>query len=351
MGYELKIEADLKLDFSSVLIRPKPNPLSSRRDVELKREFRFPNSPLAWAAFPIVASNMDTVGTIKMATALANRDACAALSKYYSIVQLEKFFRKIESRNSFFSMGSGIADLEKLRELRKKVPISKICIEIANGYIDEFPKLVRTVRAENPDSIIMAGSVCTPDMTQILIEAGADIIRVGIGSGSVCTTRKVTGVGYPQLSAVIECSDAAHGLGGLVCSDGGCTVPGDICKAFGGGADFVMLGGMLAGHIESEGKIRYASKQGKKIPVGMQFYGMASKVAQQKHFGGMSSYRAAEGKVVEVPYRGAVNETIDEISGGVRSMMTYIGAKDLSEIPANTSFVRVTNQLNTVYGE
>lgn len=293
---------------------------------------------------------MDSTGTFRMAKALSEHDAMTALSKYYNFTDITKFFQKQESDNAFYSMGIGNDELAKFAKVKSKISVSKICIEIANGYIPDLTKFVANARRDNPTAIIMAGSVCTPEGTIQLLKAGADIIRVGIGSGSVCTTRKITGVGYPQLSAVLECAEAAHTEGGFICSDGGCVVPGDICKAFGAGADFVMLGGMLAGHAECEGKIKYGRKQGKKAPVSMQFYGMASSIAQKKHAGGIASYRAPEGKVVEVPYRGDVSETIQEIAGGLRSMMTYIGAKQLSEVPAKTTFIRVGTQLNNVFG-
>lgn len=293
---------------------------------------------------------MDTTGTFRMAKALAEHDALTALSKYYAVGDIVKFFQKQESEGAFYSMGIGTDELERFAKVKTKISISKICIEVANGYIPDLVRFVAKARAENPSALIMAGSVCTPEITKILLKAGADIIRVGIGSGSVCTTRKITGVGYPQLSTILECAEAAHEEDGFICSDGGCVTPGDICKAFGAGADFVMLGGMLAGHAECEGTIKYGKKGGKKVPLTMQFYGMASQVAQRKHAGGVASYRAPEGKVVEVPYRGHVSETLQEITGGLRSMMTYIGAKELSEASAKTTFVRVGAQLNTVYG-
>jgi GMP reductase len=346
----VKIDSDGKLDFKDVLIRPAPGTLSSRRDVDVQRTFKFRHGANTWTGLPIIASNMDTTGTFKMGLALLRHGALTALSKYYDAADLETFFHTAGGENAFWSMGITPDDLDKLRAVKRKISISKICIEVANGYVPDLPKFVATVRKENSNALIMAGSVCTPEMTGILVDAGADIIRVGIGSGSVCITRKVTGVGYPQLSAIIECSEAAHQAEGFVCSDGGCTVPGDICKAFGGGSDFVMLGGMLAGHDECEGKMKYRKKGNKKVPVSMQFYGMASSVAQEKHFGRLASYRAVEGKVVDVPYRGSVEHTILEIVGGLRSMMTYIDAKTLAEIPAKIHFIRVGAQLNNVYG-
>src|SRR4029077_12051869 len=227
---------------------------------------------------------------------------------------------------------------------------TKISIDVANGYTESFLKAVSRTRDENRDAVIMAGTIVAAEMAEALILAGADIVRVGIGSGSVCTTRDLTGVGYPQLSAIIECADAAHGLKGQVCADGGCTVPGDVAKAYGAGADFVMLGGMLAGHDECDGEIHYEERDGEKVPVGMTFYGMSSETAMKKHSGGVARYRAAEGKSVETPYRGPVDGTMGEIMGGVRSMMTYIGAAHLKEVPKRTTFVRVSAQTNDVFG-
>lgn len=350
-GFDLKIEADRKLDFRDVLIRPRPSRLSSRREVNITRIFEFPHTAMGWTGFPLIASNMDATGTIRMARALARHNALTALSKYYEVQELAQFFTTQESENSFYTMGITTDDWDKLEALKSRISVEKICIEVANGYIKDLQEFVDRVRKANANSIIMAGSVCTPEMTQNLLRAGADIIRVGIGSGSVCITRKLTGVGYPQLSAILECSEAAHQVNGFICSDGGCTTAGDVCKAYGAGADFVMLGGMLTGHTECEGKIRYKTSGGRKRPVSMQFYGMASALAQKKHYGGVSSYGVPEGIVVEVPYRGNVATTLQDIMGGLRSMMTYIDAKELAEVPAKTSFVRVGAQLNTVYGE
>jgi GMP reductase len=350
-GKVVEVDQDLKLDFRDVLIRPRPSSINSRKDVSLTRAFQFPRSSRTWAVMPLIASNMDSTGTIAMAKALAKFEALTAISKYIDAKAQAKFFGTPESAYAFFSMGATSSDLDRLNAIKSRGPIGKISIEVANGYIEALPKFIATVRKENPKAIILAGSVCTPEGTINLLRAGADIARVGIGPGSVCITRKITGIGYPQLSATIECAEAAHMEGGLICSDGGCTVPGDVCKAFGAGADFVMLGGMLAGHEECYGQVTYKQTSGKKIPVSMTFYGMASDLAQKKHYGGKSSYSAAEGKTVSVPYRGRVADTIAEILGGIRSMMTYINAPDLASIPAQTQFVRVGAQLNTVFDD
>ena len=346
----MRIENDIKLDFKDVLFRPKRSTLSSRNDVDINRTFRFLHTGTEWSGFPLIAANMDVTGTIGMARALARSGALTALHKHYPVKDLIGAFKGAEGASAFLSIGTTEADFAKLAAVKAKAKINLICLDVANGYTEKFLDTVKRVRDAHPDAGIMAGNVVTGDMTEALILAGADIVKIGIGPGSVCTTRKMTGVGYPQLSAIIECADAAHGLKGLVCADGGCTSPGDIAKAYGAGADFVMLGGMLAGHDECEGEIRWEVRDKKKVPAAMVFYGMSSDVAMTKYSGGVAHYRASEGKVVEVPYRGPVENTMQEIMGGVRSMMTYIGATKLKEVPKRTTFVRVTSQLNTVFG-
>jgi GMP reductase len=346
----MRIESDVKLDFKDVLIRPKRSTLNSRNSVDIRRAFRFLHTGAEWRGFPLIAANMDVTGTMSIARALGKHGALTALHKHYPESALAEFFASEDGAHAFYSLGITAGDLEKLASVRKRTPIHFLCIDVANGYAEKFLDTVKRVRDENPKSVIMAGNVVTGDMTEALVLAGADIVKIGIGPGSVCTTRKVTGVGYPQLSAIIECADAAHGLKGQVCADGGCTVPGDVAKAYGAGADFVMLGGMLAGHDECDGEIRYEEHDGKKVPVAMAFYGMSSETAMKRHSGGVARYRAAEGKTVETPYRGPVDHTMSEIMGGVRSMMTYIGATQLKEVPKRTTFVRVTAQTNDVFG-
>ena len=346
----MRIETDVKLDFKDVLIRPKRSTLNSRNEVDIHRAFRFYHTASEWKGFPLIAANMDVTGTLAMARALGKHGALTALHKHYPEGALAEFFASEDGAHAFYSLGITSSDLEKLAAVAKRAPIRNLCIDVANGYSERFLDIVKRVRDEHPKAVIMAGNVVTGDMTEALILAGADIVKIGIGPGSVCTTRRVTGVGYPQLSAIIECADAAHGLKGQVCADGGCTVPGDIAKAYGAGADFVMLGGMLAGHDECEGEIRYEERGGQRVPVAMGFYGMSSETAMKKYAGGVAKYRAAEGKSVETPYRGAVDNTMGEIMGGVRSMMTYIGATQLKEVPKRTTFVRVTAQTNDIFG-
>ena len=245
-------------------------------------------------------------------------------------------------------MGITKDDLDKFERVMERAgdAIHYVCIDVANGYTETFVKFVAKIRGAYPRLTIMAGNVVTGEMTEELILSGADIVKVGIGPGSVCTTRNMTGVGYPQLSAIIECADAAHGLGGRICADGGCTSPGDVAKAFGGGADFVMLGGMLAGHDECAGEI--VEQDGERFK---RFYGMSSRAAMEKYTGGVAQYRAAEGKEVLVPYRGPVDEALQDILGGVRSACTYVGARTLKELSKRTTFVRVSMELNELFGE
>ncbi|RJF76989.1 GMP reductase [Rhodopseudomonas palustris] len=345
----MHIDLNPKLDFRDVLIRPKRSVLSSRFEANISRSFGFRHARREWTGFPLIASNMDTIGTLEMAEAFRPFGALVALHKFYDPERLAAYLDRHPDPNVFLTVGSGAADWERLAAVKQKTKVPMINIDVANGYTEAFVRAVSKLRDENPDAIIMAGTVVTAEMTEALVIAGADIVRVGIGSGSVCTTRDLTGVGYPQLSAVIECADAAHGLKGHVCSDGGCTVPGDLAKAFGGGADFVMLGGMLAGHDECGGELKYAEQEGLQVPTGMVFYGMSSATAMNKYHGGVADYRAAEGKTVEVPYRGEVRATVETIAGGLRSAMTYIGAEKLKEVPKRTSFILVNAQRNTVF--
>lgn len=364
----MQIKQDLQLDFKDVLIEPKRSSLSSRSEVSLIKNYKFAHSEYEWKGVPIIAANMDTVGTMTMAKALAEYQCMTALHKYYSIEQLIDFFGKktkktdlelIEQnkhaiQHSFYSMGIVQKDIEKFEKVIENVGywdnknqsgIKMVCVDVANGYMQSFVDFCANFRKKHPKIILMAGNVVTGNIVEELIFNGVDILKVGIGPGSACTTRKIAGVGRPQLSTIIDTVDAAHGLSGHICSDGGCTVPADLSKAFGANADFVMLGGMLAGHKESE--MEPFEKDGKQF---LKFYGMSSTEAMNKYSGGVAEYRASEGKVVEIPYRGEVQNTIQEILGGVRSACTYVGAKNLKELPKRTTFYRTTIQTNDIYG-
>ncbi|MDN3616667.1 GMP reductase [Vibrio gallaecicus] len=346
----MRIEQELKLGFKDVLFRPKRSTLKSRSQVNLTRDFTFKHSGRQWSGTPVIAANMDSVATFEMAAALAEHGVMTAIHKHYTVEQWGEFVKTADKNtlnNVFVSTGTSDADFEKIKEIMSfSEDLVFICIDIANGYSEHLVDYVEKVRAEFPDKVISAGNVVTGDMVEELILAGADIVKVGIGPGSVCTTRVKTGVGYPQLSAIIECADAAHGLGGTIIGDGGCSCAGDVSKAFGGGADFVMLGGMLAGHSESGGEV--VEQDGKQF---MKFYGMSSQSAMDKHSGGVAKYRAAEGKTVLLPYRGSVHNTISDILGGVRSTCTYVGAAKLKELTKRTTFIRVQEQENNVFGK
>ena len=376
----MRIENEVLLDYSDVLIRPKRSTLGSRKEVNLEREFTFRNyndnqdimsGEYDWKGVPIMASNMDGVGTFEMADKLAEGHIFTCLVKTYSEKELIKYFTSdLPERSDYVAMSIGIQDRD-LNKFEKVYAVCKenlkyVCIDVANGYSQRFVEFVGEFKFRFPKVVIVAGNVVTADQTQELILNGADIVKVGIGPGSVCTTRIQTGVGYPQLSAVIECADAAHGLGGHIIADGGCTCPGDVAKAFAGGADFVMLGGMLAGHNEGGGKVitRYYETNELEYEVGehltnrkhkveqkkfVQFYGMSSDAANTKHFGGLKEYRSSEGREVMVPYRGEVAQTVQNILGGVRSTCTYVGANTLKQLSKCTTFIRVNNQFNRTY--
>lgn len=359
----MKIESDIKLDFADVLIRPKRTTLSSRSEVNLEREFKFPHSTKTWKGIPIMASNMDTIGTIEVMNILSKHKILTCLHKFYNYSDLE--YIDIDKNNySILSTGISEKDYNKIKfilesrieeetEIRRHNPdirdipnyINFVCVDIANGYMQNIVDFCQKLRNEFPDIILIAGNVATREMTEELIINGkVDIVKVGIGPGSACLTRLKTGVGVPQLSAIIECADAAHGAGGFIIADGGITCPGDMAKAFGGGADFVMMGGQFSGHDENPGEL--IEENGKKYKL---FYGMSSEHAMKKHYGKMEKYRSSEGRVVKVPYKGSLEDTVLDYLGGLRSCCTYINAKCIKHIPKCTTFVRVRNQLNLIY--
>ena len=381
----MRIEEDIKLDYKDVLLRPKRSELTSRKDVNLMREFTFKNAggegsdpeAYGWKGIPIVAANMDTTGTFETAKALAQHHMLTCISKHYDC---KKWLHKLngygvynnreqekgtvwehdlKSRNwqnriyNHLCPSIGIKydpskydDLDYLRDIQWNFYHNRfVCIDAANGYTSRFCDFIKRVRDEHPALIIIAGNVVTGEMTEEILLSGADIVKVGIGGGSVCTTRIQTGVGYPQLSAVIECADAAHGIGGHIMADGGCVCAGDVAKAFCAGADFVMLGGMLAGHTESEGQEEEVNGEKYKT-----FYGMSSDTAMNKYHGGVAKYRSSEGKTIRIKHRGGIKNTVESILGGLRSTCTYIGAKNLKDMPKCATFVRVSQQSNEVFG-
>jgi len=369
----MRIESEQKLDFKDVLIRPKRSTLSSREEVNLTRTFNFKKSSgnsfnslestntseskNSWTGIPIIASNMDTTGTFEIASELYKSSMLTAIHKYYSLEDWLDFSERFPEAMNFVCLSMGISqeDFEKTESIVKTVPgIKFIMIDVANGYTETFVDMVKKVSDSFPNQIIIAGNVCTGEMVEELILAGASIVKCGIGGGCACITRKQTGVGYPQLSCVIECADSAHGLGGMIISDGGCTCPGDIAKAFGAGADFIMLGGMFSAHKESGGELVEKQETVNGVPtvkLYKEFYGMSSKKAMDRHKGGMAEYRSSEGRELLLPYRGPIKNTVQDILGGLRSACTYIGAKNLKEMSKRTTFVMVTQQLNQVYNQ
>ena len=343
----MRIENEIKLDFDDVLIRPKRSTLTSRSQVNLERPFKFLNSDQKWTGIPIIASNMDTTGTIEISKVLDKFNMLTFLHKHYEIESLYDLFFSKPRNNIAYTTGITNLDIQKWKMLKSKLPkntIKWINVDVANGYTERFVTFIKKLRNSNPDITIVAGNVCTAEQTQELLLAGADIIKIGIGPGSVCTTRIQTGVGYPQLSSIIECADAANGIGGYIIGDGGCTTSGDVAKAFGGGAHFVMLGSMFAGHKESGGELK--TVDGKMVK---EFYGMSSMKAQEKYNEGLAHYKASEGKTVSIEFKGPLEPTVQQLLGGLRSACTYVGAISIKEISKCTTFIKCSSTHNKIY--
>lgn len=346
----MRIDNEVKLDFSNVLIRPKRSTLTSRRDVDLERTFTFLHSPKTWTGIPIITANMATSGTFEMAHALSKHKMVTALHKFYSVEDLEVFFKDFSAPDYIaYTLGIRDEDFEKLEQVKSRGLLdnfSFICLDVPNGYLERFSENVKKLRKFCPEHIIIAGNVVTNEITEQLLLNGADIVKIGIGSGSACLTRRQTGVGYPQLSAIIECADAAHGISknngcGRIMSDGGVTSPSCIAKAFGGGADFVMIGSMFAGFDQSGGDL--IERDGLKFK---EHFGMSSITAMNKFYGKVDEHRASEGRTTEIPYKGDVNVFVHEILGSLRSTGTYIGARNLREFSKRTTFIMVSQQLS-----
>ena len=339
----MKIEEDVKLDFNDVLIRPKRSKMSSRSEVNIERTFFFPNSKQTWTGVPVIAANMDTVGTYEVYQQLSKYHILTALHKFYDVDD----FKNMNLNKEYFMVSTGIneKDFERLVRILKEIDVKFICIDVANGYMEKLCDFCKTVRELYPDKIIVAGNVVTREITEdLILRGGVDIVKVGIGPGSACITRTQTGIGMPQLSAIMECADAAHGVNGFIIGDGGVTCPGDMAKGFCGGADFIMMGGQFAGHDENPGEI--IEENGNKFKV---FYGMSSDTAMKKHYGKMDKYRSSEGRTLKIKYKGPIENTILNYLGGVRSTCTYINAKNIKNMSKCCTFVRVNRQLNTIY--
>ena len=343
----MKVETDTKLDFNDVLIRPKRTKLSSRSEVNLEREIYFPISKQYWKGVPIIAANMDTVGTYDVYKVLSKHKIITAFHKFYNL----RDFENMEDLDpEYFAISTGISDYDftKLKEMMERnfgSRVKFICIDVANGYMDKLVEFCKKVREMCPNKILIAGNVVSREVTEeLILNGGIDIVKVGIGPGSACLTRTQTGVGMPQLSAIMECADAAHGVNGFIIGDGGITCPGDLAKGFGGGADFIMIGGQFAGHDENPGEIHDINGEKYKL-----FYGMSSEKAMQKHYGKMDKYRSSEGRCIKIKYKGSLEETVLNYLGGLRSTCTYINAKNVKNISKCTTFIKVNRQLNTIF--
>lgn len=360
----MKIYEQFELDFQDVLIKPKRSYINSRAQVDVLREYKFKWCPRRITGTGVMVANMATVGTFDIAKHMIAQKMFCCLHKHYTVSELSDFITTTDCRDYvFLSMGLRDEDYDKIETLLTQYPdrCRNICIDVPNAYIPRVKEMVMRMRAKFPDILLMVGNAVTAELVEDLILSGADIVKCGIGSGSACITRRITGVGRPQLSTIFECADVAHGVGGMICSDGGIVHIGDICKAFGAGADFVMMGGFYAGCPEAAGSVitkRYLTTQiddsGAPIIEERQFkvfYGMSSEYAQNKHYCGMPNYRASEGRLVEIPLRESIDKLNSDILGGLRSYMTYIGARRLKDVSKCTTFYRVHTQLNTVFGK
>lgn len=374
---------EVQLDYCDVMIKPKRSTLNSRSEPDIYRTYKMKHTNRSLYGNGLMIANMATTGTFAMAEVMAKNLMFTCLHKHYSFEEIEEFleknknvivYEKDDEKDLMFldyifvSTGIKEGDYEKICKILDLGLCKNLCIDIANGYIPKLLDFINKIRKQYPNLIIMVGNVVTGDMVQDIILAGADIVKIGIGPGANCTTRKITGCGRCQLSAVIECAEAAHAVDGMICADGGITCPGDICKAYGAGADFIMVGSMVAGSDEAEGEIIYKMYRTNEYTYDNEpedesnyvnpdrpiyemrrfklAYGMSSKFSQDKHCNGMAKYRASEGIVTLKPYSGPVQNTIDEYLGGLRSCMTYISARRLKDIPKCCTFYKVNRILN-----
>jgi GMP reductase len=341
----MKIDYTPQLDFKDVLIRPKRTTLTSRSQVNLERTLKFPHSSQIWSGVPIIAANMDTTGTIEVYDVLSKYKMITCLHKYHNLKDFQNKWKTEPMDPNYFMISTGIDEskFSNLCDIIQFTGCKWLCVDIANGYMEKLVKFCQKCRASFQDIILVAGNVASREMVEeLIINGGVDVVKCGIGPGSACLTRMKTGVGVPQLSAIIDCADAAHGLNGNIIGDGGITCPGDMSKAFGGGADLVMCGGIFAGHDQNPGELILENKKRFKL-----FYGMSSDHAQKKHYGKMNSYRSSEGRVIRIKYKGDLDNTVLDYLGGLRSTCTYINSKCIKNMPKCTTFLLVSQQLNT----
>ena len=331
--------SEKKLNFKDVLIVPKSSKINSRKDVVLDTKILFPASGINWTGVPIMASNMDNVGTFEMGFALQNFHMANAVSKFYNKDAWVKSIRNgLDLEFNFITFG--LQEISEIYEIisyilqKTNKNIKTIMFDIPNGYIEKFSKIISEARKQFPDLGIIAGNVVTSEGVKQIMDSGADGVKVGIGSGGVCDTTETTGIGYPQLAAVIDCSIEVKKYGGFIVSDGGVKITGDISKAFAAGSGFVMLGSLLAAHKESMAPIIRKENRNYR-----ELYGMSSTQAMTKHYGGVADYRTSEGKSILVEDRGPVKYTLNKMLGALRSTCTYINAKNIGEIHKNSRFI------------
>lgn len=348
----MKILPDVKFDFDDLLIRPQRSTLESRSQVDITRFFNFYHSPKYWTGTPIMCANMTSIASIKMAKALVDHNMIACLHKYHKIEDLISLFKENEKylENIWVTIGPSNQDLVVLKQLQKEKIYPNIVIDSANGHIEKFVQFCKIVRSQNQDAIIMAGNVCVPEcVSELIIHGGVDIVKIQIGPSQVCKTRMITGVGYGTISCIDECSTIAHGLKskdrclGLVCSDGGIKNPGDVCKAFVAGADFIMIGSLLSGTDECTDE--WIEKDNKKY---MKYTGMSTHYIQSELGLEQKKYRASEGKVILVENKGSVSNVLREILGGIRSCCTLIGATSIKDMNKCGQFIKV-NKIHSYY--
>jgi GMP reductase len=341
----MKIDYTPQLDFNNVLIRPKRTIITSRSQVNLVRKIKFAHAKYEWEGVPVIAANMDTTGTFEVYDVLSKHRMITCFNKFYTTKDFKDRMSNAILDPDYFMISTGISEsgMNNLYEMVDVTNAKWICVDVANGYMEQVIQYCKKLRVVFPNNIIVAGNIATREMAEALIINGkVDVVKIGIGPGSACLTRQKTGVGVPQLSAIMDCADAAHGVNGHIIGDGGITCPGDMSKAFGGGADFVMMGGQFAGHDENPGEVEEID--GKKFKV---FYGMSSEHAMKKHYGQMAKYRSSEGRIIKIPYKGSLTNTVLDYLGGVRSTCAYINANTIKNMPKCTTFILASQQLNT----
>ncbi|MDR3442111.1 MAG: guanosine monophosphate reductase [Legionella sp.] len=321
--------ADQAITFDDVLLVPSYNHHESRRVVDTTSTDRLAKLILE---LPVISSNMDTITESKMANFMSSKGAMGALHRFMSVEDNIKEFKKCTGK-TFVSIGCTTAELERAEALRD-AGADYFCVDVAHAHAKYVGKTLKSLRHLLKDRCIMAGNVATYAGADYLASCGADIIKAGIGGGSVCSTRIKTGFGVPMLTCIQDCARSDRSI----VADGGIKTSGDIVKALAFGADFVMIGGMLAGTAPTPGDV-IEKKDGTKVK---QYRGMASKEAQEDFLGQMHEWKTAEGVATEVAFKENPDAIIADIVGGLRSGLTYAGADTISELQRKLNYVVVT---------